>query len=83
MNSVTRAWRTANSLAFILTLLAVYSSAAKADNSQVAQIKTVSGQAEIVRSGARAAARISDPLYEKDTIETGSDGSERWRIILR
>jgi hypothetical protein len=35
----------------------------------------VSGQAEIVRNGARVAARIGDPLYEKDTIDTGGDGS--------
>lgn len=75
MNSANRAWRTASSLVFILTLLAVFSSAAHADNSQVAQIKTVSGQAEIVRNGNRIAARIGDALYEKDTIETGGDGA--------
>jgi hypothetical protein len=75
MNSMTRARRTANGLALVLMLLAVSGSAAKADNSQVAQIKTVSGQAEIVRDGARAAARVGDPLFEKDTIETGTDGA--------
>ena len=75
MNPVNRAWRAAASITFILTLLAVSHSAANADNSQVAQIKTVSGQAEIVRNGARVAARIGDPLYEKDTIDTGGDGS--------
>ncbi|HKN14088.1 MAG TPA: FecR domain-containing protein [Candidatus Binatus sp.] len=75
MNSVTGAWRIATSLVFILTLLAARSSVAEADNSQVAQIKTVSGQAEIVRNGARTAAKIGDPLYEKDTIETGGDGA--------
>ena len=75
MNSTTRTWRTANSLAVILTLLAISGSAAKADNSQVAQIKTVSGQAQIVRNGARAVAKVGDPLFEKDTIETGADGS--------
>lgn len=75
MNPVNRACRAAASITFILTLLAVSGSAANADNSQVAQIKTVSGQAEIVRNGARVAARIGDPLYEKDTIDTGGDGS--------
>jgi hypothetical protein len=75
MNPVNRAWRAAASITFILTLLAVSGAAANADNSQVAQIKTVSGQAEIVRNGARVAARIGDPLYEKDTIDTGGDGS--------
>jgi hypothetical protein len=75
MNSVNRAWRAVPSLAFILTLLAVFSSVTSADNSRVAQIKTVAGQAEIVRNGARTAARVGDLLYEKDTIETGPDGS--------
>ena len=75
MNSLNRAWRIYASLAFIAALLAASGSAAKADNSQVAQIKTVSGQAEIVRNGARTAAKIGDPLFEKDTIETGGDGA--------
>ena len=75
MNFMTRAFREAASLVFIVTILAVSGSAAKADNAQVAQIKTVSGQAEIVRNGARSAARVGDPLYEKDTIETGADGA--------
>ena len=74
MNSVTRVRRIA-SLVFIVAVLAVSESAAKADTSQVAQIKTVSGQAEIVRNGARSSARVGDPLYEKDTIETGADGA--------
>ena len=75
MNSFNRAWRSATGLGFILTLTAACCSIAQADNSQVAQIKTVSGQAEIVRNGARTAAKIGDPLYEKDTIETGGDGA--------
>jgi hypothetical protein len=67
--------RNTSSLAAILTLLAIFCAVASADNSQVAQIKTVSGQANIVHNGARSAAKIGDPLYEKDTIETGADGS--------
>jgi len=72
---MTRALRLATSLIFTVTILAVSGTAAKADNVQVAQIKTVSGQAEILRNGARSAARVGDPLYEKDTIETGADGA--------
>jgi len=75
VNSTIRVWHTAGIFAFIVALLAVAGSAAKADNPRVAQIKTVSGQAEIVRNGMRAAAKIGDPLYEKDTIETGADGA--------
>ena len=59
-------------LAAVLSLL---TSVARADNAQVAQIKTVSGQAEIVRNGSHSAAKIGDPVFEKDTIETGADGS--------
>jgi hypothetical protein len=75
MNSANRSVRIATTAAFILALLGISGSAARADNSQVAQIKTVSGQAEIVRNGAHSAAKIGDPLYEKDTIETGGDGA--------
>ena len=75
MDSVIRAWRIARTVLFILTVLAISSSAAKAANVQVGQIKTVSGLAEIVRNGARTTARVGDPLYEKDTIETGADGA--------
>lgn len=70
-----RACRNTSSLAAVVMLLAIFGAVASADNSQVAQIKTVSGQAEIVRNGARSPAKIGDPLYEKDTIETGADGS--------
>jgi hypothetical protein len=72
---MSRACRNSLSLAAVLALLAIFGAAASADNSQVAQVKTVSGQAEIVRNGAHSAAKIGDPLYEKDTIETGADGS--------
>jgi len=48
---------------------------ASAQSSPVAQVKTVSGAAVIVRGAQRLAARTGDPLFEKDTIETGKDGS--------
>jgi hypothetical protein len=75
MNSWTRASRTAKNFAGTLTLFVVFCSTAQAAGPQVAQIKTVSGQAEILRNGARTRARIGDPLFEKDTIETGADGA--------
>jgi hypothetical protein len=70
-----RAWCSTLSLAAVLSLVAAFTSVEAADNPEVAQIKNVSGQAEIVRNGARSAAKIGDPLFEKDTIETGADGS--------
>jgi hypothetical protein len=40
----------------------------------IAQIKKVTGQAAIVRSGERRPAIVGDMLFVKDIIETGSDG---------
>jgi hypothetical protein len=40
----------------------------------IAQIKKVTGQAAILRSGERRPAVVGDMLFVKDVIETGSDG---------
>jgi hypothetical protein len=40
----------------------------------IAQIKKVTGQAVIVRSGERRPAIVGDMLFVKDVIETGADG---------
>jgi hypothetical protein len=40
----------------------------------IAQIKKVTGQAAILRSGERRPAVVGDALFVKDVIETGSDG---------
>ncbi len=48
---------------------------AGADGSAIAQVKTVSGDAVIVHNGARTAVKVGDPVFEKDTIETGADGA--------
>lgn len=46
-----------------------------ADGPQIAQVKTASGDAAIIRGGARIAVKAGDPVYEKDTIETGEGGA--------
>lgn len=43
--------------------------------SQIAMVKTVSGQAVIVREGARLPAKVGDAVLEKDVLETGPAGS--------
>jgi len=58
-----------------LVVILVAASAAHADSSAIAQVKTISGQVTIVRASARLAAKAGDPLYEKDVLETGADGS--------
>lgn len=57
----------------IMTLLA--SITASADGPQIAQVKTAIGEAAIIRGGARLPAKAGDPVYEKDTIETGEGGA--------
>ena len=46
-----------------------------AEAPQIAQVKKVIGQVTIVRSGAQLPARVGDPLFERDVIETGADGA--------
>jgi hypothetical protein len=43
--------------------------------SQIAMVKTVSGQAVILRDGARLPAKVGDAVLEKDMLETGPDGA--------
>jgi len=42
----------------------------QAAETAIAQVKTVSGAAFVVRDGAHVAIKAGDPLYEKDVIET-------------
>ena len=60
-------------LAAIL-LIAMPSAPGAADTPPIAQVKKVTGQVVIQRSGQRLPAKIGDPLFEKDIIETGPDG---------
>jgi hypothetical protein len=74
MNFSIRFWRCAAGWQIALALLVIPISPARA-GSQIGQIKTVSGSAVIVRGGASLAAKVGDPVFEKDTIETGADGA--------
>lgn len=67
----TRVAGTALAAAIVMLLVSL----ARADGPQIAQVKTASGDAAIVRGGARLAAKAGDPVYEKDTIETGEGGA--------
>ena len=72
---------TSNSLRFIfgacagILFVLVIASAANAQNPQIAQVKTVSGRVTIQRAGASVPVKVGDPLFEKDTIDTGADGA--------
>ena len=60
---------------FAGALMLVSAGVASAANLKIAQIKNVSGDTVIVRDGARVPAKSGDILFEKDTVETGADGS--------
>jgi hypothetical protein len=49
--------------------------AASSQNARIGQVKTVSGDAVVIRSGARLPAKIGDPVYRSDVIETGAAGT--------
>ena len=61
-------------VALLLLAVAVASPAA-AQGQRIGQIKTATGQAFVVRGGDRLPAKIGDPVYESDVIETGAPGS--------
>lgn len=57
-----------------LLSLAIAGAPRAAEVSPIAQIKKVTGEAAVLRSGERRPAIVGDALFEKDVIETGSDG---------
>lgn len=59
----------------VLLLLTAIATPALADGQRIGQIKTATGEAFIVRGGTRLPAKIGDPIYENDAIETGTAGS--------
>jgi len=48
---------------------------AAAQDVRIGQVKTVTGTAAIERDGARRPARPGDALFQKDVLQTGSDGA--------
>ena len=48
---------------------------AHAADSEIGMVKTVAGQVAIIRGGQRLPAKVGGIVLEKDTIETGPDGS--------
>jgi hypothetical protein len=75
MHFFERPWRCAAVVMCAIAVVMLVNSHAGAGGSQIAQVKTLSGDAVIVRNGTRLAAKVGDPVFEKDTIETGADGA--------
>lgn len=63
----------------LLSLLAA--SPALAQTSPAGRVKTVAGEAFVIRQGQRIAAAVGTPVYEQDSLATGADG--RLGLTLR
>jgi hypothetical protein len=48
---------------------------ARAEGPRIGQVKTVKGEAAVVRGNERYKAAPGDPIYARDVIETGKNGS--------
>ena len=58
-----------------IALSATSATLALAEGPRIGQVKTVSGEAMIVRDGSRSAAKPGDAVYARDIIATGEKGS--------
>jgi len=58
-----------------ITVLVAIAMSAAAEGPRIGQIKTVSGEAMILRGTERLAVKPGDPLYTKDIVQTGEHGS--------
>jgi len=74
MHPTPQRWLRAAAILAAVTV-ALFASIATADGPQIAQVKTVNGDAVIVRNGSRLPAKVGDAVYEKDTIQTGENGA--------
>lgn len=75
MNLIVHSLRSAAGICLGIFFVLLIASSADAQNPPIAQVKTVSGQVTIQRSGASVPVKVGDPLFEKDTIDTGADGA--------
>lgn len=59
----------------LLGLIAIGWSAAAHADGEVGWVKTLSGEASIVRGAERHAAVLGEPVFQGDRLETGADGA--------
>ena len=62
-------------LALLLLWILAVPGAAQAQTFAIAQVKTLSGSAVLVRGGVETALKIGDDLFVKDVLRTGDDAS--------
>ena len=61
--------------ALLLILLAAIPASPQSTATRIGQVKTVTGEATIVRHGARLLVQPGDAVYHSDIVETGPDGT--------
>ncbi len=59
----------------ILLGLFVFAGQAAAESAAIGHVRTVSGDAALVRDGSPEPAKVGSEVFRKDVIETGKDGS--------
>ena len=62
-------------LTLVLLGLFVFVGQAVAEGAVIGHVRTVSGEAALVRDGGREPAKVGSEVFRKDVIETGKDGS--------
>ena len=62
-------------LAVMFVAFATAALPAAAAGPRVAQVKVAQGTVTVVRDGRILPLKVGDPIYQKDVIETGADGS--------
>ena len=75
VKAIVRGWRSAAGASLGILFMLMSAAPATAQNRQIAQVKTVSGQVSVQRGGAVVPVKVGDPLFEKDVIDTGADGA--------
>jgi hypothetical protein len=58
-----------------IAVLVLAAGAARAEGPRIGQVKTAKGEAFVLRGKTRYAAKPGDPIYAKDVVETGKQGS--------
>jgi hypothetical protein len=75
MRPIMQRWPSVAGVMLAAAIMLIVTPFVRADGAPIAQIKTVSGDAAIMRNGTRVPVKVGDPVYEQDTIETGDGGS--------
>jgi hypothetical protein len=75
MSKIAKAARYSVATFAAVSLLLILAASSQAQDKPIGQVKTATGDVVIVRNNTRLPVKIGDPVLQKDTIETGANGS--------